>query len=254
MCTVTLHRSAHGTIVTMNRDELRVRPEGVIRQTKTQHGVGYLFPVDAFSGGTWLGINACGVGACLLNRYGETHLQDNSDIISRGTIIPQILESRNLKQAYQLIEQLPLHRFRNFDLLLFNDNIVLHYTHENGLGSAQHRTDNWLMLTSSSWNKDAVLGYRQYKFNEYDPERSCYPDIAESILRDFHLLADEDRRFSVLMSRAESHTKSVSQIILDRNSASLRYIDEINLHRLATALNAGANDFLGNTISMTRQI
>lgn len=229
MCTLTLHRRAQKTIVTMNRDELRARPEGATRQATSPHGIEYLFPSDTVSGGTWLGINARGVGGCLLNRYGDTHLNDTSEIVSRGTIIPGLLECRNLQEAYRLVDRLPLHRYRNFDLLLFDDSITLQCTHENGTGSVQRRTDDWLMLTSSSWNKTAVLEYRQRKFEEYVSSSVSCPDIAESVLRDFHLADADDSRFAVFMRRAESHTKSISQILLDSNSVSLRYLDEKTL-------------------------
>ena len=233
MCTLTLHRSAQKTIVTMNRDELRARPEGTTRQAISPNGIEYLYPSDAVSGGTWLGVNACGVGGCLLNRYGDTHLNDTSEIVSRGTIIPGLLACRNLQEAYKLVDQLPLNHYRNFDLLLFDDNMALQCTNENGIGSVRRRTGEWLMLTSSSWNKAAVLDYRQRGFDEFIRTRFSDTETAESILREFHLRDADDSRYSVLMRRAESHTKSVSQILLDHNSVTLRYLDEIALDALA---------------------
>lgn len=233
MCTVTLHRNSRHTIITMNRDESRGRSEAPPCRTTSKHGIEALFPLDTVSGGTWLGVNACGVGGCLLNRYGDTHLNDNSEVISRGTIIPALLQCTNLQHAFKLADQLPLHRFRNFDLLLFDENTALQCTNENGVGSVQRRTGEWLMLTSSSWNKAAVLDYRQRGFDEFIRTRFSDAETAESILREFHLQDAGDGRYSVLMRRAESHTKSVSQILLDHKTVTLRYLDEIALDTFA---------------------
>lgn len=198
------------------------------------NGIESLYPLDTVSGGTWLGVNACGVGGCLLNRYGDTHLNDHSEVISRGTIIPALLQCTNLQNAFKLAEQLPIHRFRNFDLLLFDENTALQCTNKNGVGSVQRRTGEWLMLTSSSWNKTAVLDYRQRGFDEFIRTRFSDAETAESILREFHLKDASDSRYSVLMRRVESHTKSVSQILLYHNSVTLRYLDECDLVALVT--------------------
>jgi uncharacterized protein with NRDE domain len=208
----------------MNRDELKSRPEGQVRQSTNSQGIDTLYPTDQLSGGTWLGINARGIGACLLNRYGDAHLHSGSEIISRGTIVPDLLESRSLVDAYKKIDRLPLHCFRNFDLLLFSSEAILHCTHNDGSGLTRPCKNDWLMLSSSSWNPDAVLQHRQQKFTDYLATQDSATDIPRSVLSGFHLDNQGDRRFSTLMHRTTTHTKSISQIILDQENFSLRYM------------------------------
>ena len=252
MCTLTIHRSAHSTIITMNRDELRTRTEDGVQHAKTPHNIEYLFPVDALSGGTWLGVNAYGIGGCLLNRYGDLHLRDNSDVISRGKIIPPLLECRDLEGAYRCVGRLPLQRLRNFDLFLFDNKTTLQCIHKNGTGITKRITSSWTMKSSSSWNTDPVVQYRQHKFAEYLSRAVCHQDIADSVLRDFHFADTGDNQFSVLMSRIGSHTKSVSQIVLDRRRIIFRYFDERALGNVEADMRPVALDSLGPTFSMLR--
>lgn len=253
MCTVTLLRHGHRTIVTMNRDELKNRHEGAFCRASTTTGINYLYPVDPVSNGTWLGINALGLGACLLNRYGDTHLSDTRHIISRGTIIPSLLECDSLEQAYRKLDQLPLHRFRNFDILLFDESTVLQCTHKNGHGTVKPGTGNRLMLSSSSWNKIEVLKFRQRKFIDYASDQKLSAESAESVLCDFHLSNTDDSRFGILMNRPESHTKSVSQIILYPDKISFRYIDEATLESFAKKPLDKSAACAGTTYTLARQ-
>lgn len=232
MCTLTIHRSSDNTIITMNRDELRGRPENGVRRSASRQGTEYLFPIDGLSGGTWMGINTFGIGGCLLNRYGETHPGQSSRIVSRGTIIPQLLECRSLESAWRHLDRAPLSHLRNFDIVLFDDTSILQLTHENGHGHIKRITADWLMLTSSSWNADAVVAYRQRRFDQFLRSKTTHcRDIATSVLSDFHLHNTDDSRFSVLMKRDESHTKSVSQITMNPHTISLRYLDEHSLNQ-----------------------
>ncbi len=68
MCTVTFVSDSDRFILTMNRDDAAVRVEAPPREART-NDIAYLSPIDVRSGGTWIGVNAQGIGACLLNRY-----------------------------------------------------------------------------------------------------------------------------------------------------------------------------------------
>lgn len=253
MCTVTLIRHADVTVVTMNRDERKNRQESSVRQASTTDGIDYLFPVDTLSGGTWLGVNAFGIGACLLNRYGETHLHKGEDIISRGTIIPSLLGSRCLNDAYRQLDKLPLERFRNFDLLVFDDKAALHCTHENGVGSSKRISTDRLMLTSSSWNPAPVLAYRRQKFSLFLNHQPNDQAPATSVLQNFHLASSDDPRFDVLMNRSETHTKSVSQLIMTQDSIQFHYLDERALGTLMLPSRAASPAGNGVTLDLKKQ-
>lgn len=252
MCTVTLFRDDHCTIVTMNRDELRSRPEGAFCQASTLSGLDYLHPVDTLSQGTWLGINARGIGACLLNRYGASRLSNSHKKISRGSIIPALLQSHTLVQAYCKLDQLTLKQFESFEILLFNDETVLKCTHHVGSCSVEIAHSNRLMLTSSSWNKENVIKFRQTRFNDYLANMVDTQQCAESVLTDFHFNSTGDSRFDVLMRRPESHTKSISQIILDHQRISFRYFNEATLEALPSRSMQESSEISGEVYTLTR--
>jgi uncharacterized protein with NRDE domain len=228
MCTLTVDRRSKHLVMTMNRDERRSRPEADLYSATDHGGLAYVFPVDAESGGTWFGVNAYGVGGCILNRYDETHSGKQPPVASRGTIIPRLLEQQTLEAAFRVLDGLSLQHFRNFDLVLFDNKNLLHCIHQNGVGTVKKIESDCTMFSSSSWNTQQVIDCRLQKFRDYLSRRNGnYPD---DILEHFHLSKTEDDRFSVLMARPTTHTKSVSQLIVGDDDIRFSHFDQ---HALA---------------------
>jgi hypothetical protein len=171
---------------------------------------------------------------CLLNRYDDSPLIEPLKPISRGEIIPFLLKQRSLEEAFYWLNRLPLARFRNFDLVLFEGQGMLHYTHIDRLGTVRRLAGSNHMFTSSSWNTDEVIKWRRQRFNKF-MTRSCRTAPASSpVLSEFHLDDQHDSRYAVLMSRSETHTKSISQIIIKREHIDVYYLDSTVLAQKQT--------------------
>lgn len=104
-----------------NRDERRTRG---LALPPAWHDAGprrAVFPRDADAGGTWVGLNDCGLVAMLLNRTDDASrasLSSRADYQSRGAIVPQVLAARDLAGALSLARRLSRGRFRPFRLVL----------------------------------------------------------------------------------------------------------------------------------------
>lgn len=70
MCTVSWDTSSTADLLWFNRDEQRSRSVAEPpRQHNLPEGLSVLSPVDPDGGGTWIGVNECGLIVCLLNAY-----------------------------------------------------------------------------------------------------------------------------------------------------------------------------------------
>lgn len=206
----------------MNRDERRERHENGVYSDAN-----HVYPVDKQSGGSWCGVNANGLGLTLLNRY-----QDDmgSGTISRGGIVPQVLQASTLKQAYSIVSGLELRFYNPFTLLIISAT-------EAGCFSWNGRIQDyslisvapWSMRTSSSWQTMRVLARRQQRFDRWSKAATA----AFGVVPDLHLNQTRWRKSeAVLMERAESHTKSICQFSLGKERTQFNYFDQIALQQL----------------------
>ena len=96
--------------IAMNRDEQRTRlPSTAVRETwSEQHPEWkFIYPVDPESGGTWIGTRSDGMTLALLNQT-ESSAFRPARTISRGTLIPEGLTAKNLREAISLIREMTL--------------------------------------------------------------------------------------------------------------------------------------------------
>ncbi len=213
MCTITIFRKQDGYLLTMNRDERRDREEEIPPQMQTTDP-GLMMPKDPVGGGTWIGVNAHGVSACLLNGYHEADYDAKSrekNWESRGLIIPKILEAPLAKEAVGMIgQQLDLTRYRSFTLFVVDQEDVFQITHfiDHPLTSKRLK-DPELFFSSSSWKADEVLPYRAELFRKWQESGREFFDEIPAI----HLYQAEGKEeWTPLMSREKSCTKSVTQV------------------------------------------
>jgi len=119
MCTVTVVPDGDGFRMICNRDERRDRPAAL---PPTVHRVGdrtAVYPVDPHGGGTWVGLNDCGLAATLLNRTPEVGARPRAAFArSRGLIVPALLGSASLGAALATADGLDPGEFDLFRLLL----------------------------------------------------------------------------------------------------------------------------------------
>lgn len=215
MCTLTILR-ANGTLtLTMNRDDVPARPEAPPRLWE-ESGVRFAAPVDLEAGGTWIGVNANGVAACLLNRYDEAPV----GVLSRGEIVQRALAAGNIDAATAAIGSLAHGAYSPFTCVLVSA-AEIQRLDWNGAAFAQRCAplEGPIMLTSSSWRFEPVAAWRQALF-----EKTIVPDPAPHALSDFHCARRPgNEAWAPMMQRDYAHTKSITQIVIGKADIELRY-------------------------------
>jgi transport and Golgi organization protein 2 len=229
VCTVTalprslLSRSSHREPlllrVACNRDERRARVEGLPPERWIVGARQVLMPIDPQSGGTWIAANDAGVVFVVLNSN-SGRAQPPGDI-SRGTIVPAIVEAATVSDALTRVQTLEAQRYAPFRLLLF-DRYQLVECWRAG-GRIRHRRSflsSAIMRTSSSLGDAVVSGPRRALFQRFfsDPDDPC---AAQDGFHQHRWLGRED--ISVNMLRADACTVSHTVIEVGVDSISMSY-------------------------------
>jgi len=119
MCTLVFAlRPAPGIVLaaTGNRNEFLARPA---RGPEVEAGsIPALLPRDLRGGGSWLGLNARGVFACLTNRRGAVVDPGRP---SRGELVVEALRAASAAEAKERIEKVPGNRHNGFHLLFADE-------------------------------------------------------------------------------------------------------------------------------------
>ena len=93
MCTLSWCFNASGYDLFFNRDEKHARSGATGPEPGDCKGIHYLAPRDGQAGGTWLGVNACGVSVALLNYYPvHTDVQEPPKRRSRGRLVLELMD------------------------------------------------------------------------------------------------------------------------------------------------------------------
>jgi hypothetical protein len=221
MCTVTLRCGAGSLLLTTNRDERYERaPEQEPRRIPGEPGrPAWLAPFDSASGGTWIGINERGVSSCLLNGYepDDEALLGNPATPSRGSIIPRILEGQDGGGPVRLPNALDFSAYPSFTLVVASKDggEIVRWRRGSGL-TREEIAPGWTFLTSSSWKEPEVALWRRRVFDAWraagEPELNGLPSL--------HVDAGVGLpEGAVFMTRAESATRSITQVRVDPGSA-----------------------------------
>ncbi len=206
----------------MNRDEYRNRDES----NTTHNENGCFYPIDKQSSGTWFGFNQHGNVLALLNRYQDKNIGAKT---SRGIIIPKLLAHKNIHQINQTLNQMDMGNFNPFDLVVKTHNNTIQYSWDRQqLSHVKLPNKQPFLLSSTSVNAATILPFRQKLFHDY---LAKYSNIkAKHVLSALHLVQDSnDTSSSIFMAREETHTKSISQVIIENNSLNFNYLTEKNL-------------------------
>lgn len=213
MCTVTIHRTDTGFTATMNRDEAYSRaPE---RKPELREGAtgDWAAPFDSEKGGTWMGVNACGVAACIMNAYqpGESLLPDTTGRYrTRGEIVPAVLSAGDSEAARRWVEtELKPENYPSFTLLVATSELttIYEWLGKNAMSVVQNR-DEWLVRSSSGWDSADVTRWREERFTRWIADGAPHLDALPA----FHLLQEDGHaERSPLMRREWSATRSITQ-------------------------------------------
>lgn len=243
MCTLSVFPSSGGGfIVTGNRDESRRRDEPG-QFNITEH---YCYPVDGLAGGTWVGFNRSGLVMAILNRYQDPL---KSDVVTRGEIIPNLLPCHDLLAARTAVLALNLVQYNPFDLVIVSNQGLLHYSNNGQTGDLKEYDLNApYFITSSLVDAGYTLTIRRELFATFVASNKVQP---LDILSQLHLnQLPQDPVSSIFMARNESHTKSISQVIVDNQGRGrLRYLTQPVIARLRNG-QITAEDALGHSQTM----
>lgn len=223
MCTVTLRRDPTGLLLTMNRDELRTRGPEIPPIVSDNGGatVPWLGPRDTARGGTWIGVNAHGVTACLMN--GNVPIEESVRAIaagapSRGEIIPAALAQGGLRAVEEWIR-------RDFDptlypafmlLIAHPDAARLYSWWAKGSLEAQELESPWALVSSSQWQTAQVLAYRDAAFRAWLKEGPTFSDGLPDIHR---YRAANEEAFGIWVERGYACTRSITQVAVTEDTA-----------------------------------
>lgn len=217
MCTVTVLRRGRDTLISMNRDEQRTR-HSEQPPAPWPHG-NLTAPRDGMAGGTWMGLTPQGDWACLLNSY--VPYAPPAPAPSRGGIVPELLLADDTPAT--ALAAMDVARYRPFRLLLGRHAFweLFHWDGQ-ALQREAHSDGADFIVTSSSWNADAVLPARHAAFAQWQTLGRPYDAQGIPLIHRWQEAGDE--RSGILMARTESHTTSLTQIILTQDAApAMRY-------------------------------
>lgn len=217
MCTLTIQRDAAMVRVTMNRDERYERIETGLRQDDHTQ---MLFPEDGLSGGSWIGVNAEGVIVCLMNRYDSL---PNVSLSSRGRIVIDALSLGGIKQVLSWLQcHFKPGAYNPFSLFVVSEHLTSRMDWTGEVWNEEYLPlKPWTMVTSSAEDWVAVADYREQQFSQWLSEGA---EFVRGVAG-FHFQSDPMRmNQSVLMQRAQSHTKSITQIALAGEQVYVTYL------------------------------
>ena len=223
MCTVTLvPRGDGGVRVMCNRDEQRTRPAAVAPRLHRLGERVAVFPEDPQGGGTWIGANDAGLAAALLNRHGRDAPASRGAAVSRGLIIPTLLEHASLDAALEVVRELDPGVFEPFQLVAVQEARVGVATSTGRmLATRVSALVQPLLFTSSSLGDDRVDAPRRRLFERLVLGRA---DAWLEGQARFHRHRWRSRpQISVWMARADAVTVSRSVVEVTPRAIRMTY-------------------------------
>jgi len=234
MCTLSIIQHRGARVITMNRDERRGRPElNRLRQSKR-----LCYPVDIPSDGTWVGANREGLVLALLNRYqdAEEYAAPSRAPRSRGEIIPRLLELETQEALVAELQGWDCSAYSPFDLVISGPERLTQWVWDGRASYPQEPQQSAFLRSSSSEHAHRALSFRQQRFDQFvarmQAEDTSCDQLADRVLNDFHLGSrDADPEIDAFMARAQTHTKSITQLLADQSLVAIRYWPEPCLRR-----------------------
>jgi transport and Golgi organization protein 2 len=221
--------------VAHNRDERLTRAAALPPSVWAAGSRRVLMPIDPESGGTWIAANDAGVVFALLNANPETSLQSPSpagiSTLSRGTIVPSLVESATVSEALARVERIQVERYAPFRLLLFDRfQLVECVRHGRGIRHRRSYLSAAIMRTSSGLGDAVVAGPRRALFQRFfsDP-----PDAraAQDMFHQHRWIGRE--ALSINMLRSDARTVSHTIIEVGSETISMSYVPADSIHPVA---------------------
>jgi hypothetical protein len=187
-------------------------------------------PVDPVSDGTWIGASDAGLIAVLMNVYlrgSETVVHATQPPIaapklSRGRIIPQVLQAGSLREAQMLAGAMDHAQFEPFRLLVVDRMQIVELVWSQGRCDLKPAEPirRPLFFTSSGLGDDIVAKPRRRLFDELFADNGDWPARQDAFHR--HVWPGNERA-SVWMTRPEAMTVSCTEVELAATGVRMTY-------------------------------
>src|SRR5690606_977693 len=223
MCTITfIPKSNRDFILTSNRDEAPGR-ETFPPEIYEEDGVQLLYPKDAVAGGTWIGISDKKRVVCLMNGGFIAHERKSFYGKSRGLVVKDLLKTDNLKQE---IENYDFNEIEPLTAVIVEWNTQLQLFQLVWDGEKFHLSEEPLaphIWSSSPLYPEMLKKKREQWFSSFLLEKI---NASKEEMLHFHKNAGEgDLSSNLIMDREFIKTKSITQIVKNKNAAAMRYED-----------------------------
>ena len=205
-----------------SRDELRSRaPELAPQQRTLSNGATASWPTDPDAGGTWVAVRDDGLYLGLLNlnlRDDELDPRRPTPTISRGSVIPALIESATLDDAVDRLKSMTLRGMNPFRLLIAGPGsdgcprytIARFDAMELGFPCPIARLERPVCMASSGLG-DELVQCRVPLFGQM-----VSPHASQADQHRFHRHQWPDRpELSVLMSREDARTSSITTVVVE---------------------------------------
>lgn len=224
MCTLSWRTRSEGYEICFNRDELRSR---AIARPPDRHsaqavcgegGLRYLAPTDPAGGGTWIAVNSAGLTLCLLNGYMESNHAEGADFRSRGLLISDLADCRNVAEVARCLpERLAGTSYRSFILAAFARSSSPRAWQSSGTGETLEEIAAQVPMSSSSRDPVAAARLRRDLLSTLSQE-------SDDALLALHRSHDGGpRALTPCMHRSDSRTVSLTHVRISSATATMEY-------------------------------
>jgi Transport and Golgi organisation 2 len=223
MCTVTIVPTEHGIRMACNRDESPLRAAALPPRVVTVGQRQALMPIDPVSGGTWIAATDAGLIFTLLNVYtAPRDPQAPTPRVSRGTIIPRLLDAGTLGEALARTNELNADDYAAFRLVLADRQRVADVYCTGGTCQRHPPSDiaGPILFTSSGLGDALVDPPRRALFGEFFGAGQDWRAQQDAYHRHSW---PERRHLSVCMWRPEARTMSLTVVEMDSDGVRMDY-------------------------------
>ncbi|MDF2552949.1 MAG: hypothetical protein K0R77_2224 [Chryseobacterium sp.] len=217
MCTVTYFSLKNKIVLTSNRDEKPNRSAQEIHHEK-----GVFYPKDATKNGTWFVVSENGNAIVLLNGAFENHQRQAEYRKSRGLIVLDLIEEKNIFNSIELID---LENIEPFTLAIFQQKQLAEFRWN---GSERHfkmldsnRPQIW---SSATLYDESAREKRKQIFQKFLLKKT----ISEETIWDFHHQKTDDLENGITIKRQNTiQTISTTQLVISAEMT-IKHYDRLN--------------------------
>ncbi len=223
MCTVTWLRVDGGYELFCNRDERRSRLPAHAPEVRELRGVRFVAPADGNFGGTWIGVNECGLALCLLNRYDVEEADPLRQYTSRGTLVLDLMDAPDRAAVRGRLGATDLSRYQPFTLLALAPGEPATLARWSGRAlNVEDDAELALPLVSSGFDPTGVSTWRRALL--FDGDRTTSRLTPDRLAGFHHSHEPAAGPYSVCMHRDDAETVSYSRIRVCGDAVEFEYL------------------------------